>query len=218
LFTDQVPRRRVLRVALVAAALSAAVLATAADGRPGRHACSGGRTITRTPTARVYARHARFGTGAWGCLYATGRPVLLGTWRLDRDNTVERITLAGPYAAFDDLELDTHGDGSDDVKALDLRSGRTVHHRQFEMLPDEGVQERVIGLKLTRAGSIAWTVDHRTDSSGQSLVDEQVWKADRTRGGQLLDSGPTLDPRSLRLEDHRIFWRVAQSTRSAPIR
>lgn len=211
--------RRHTLAALVGLALIGALSAAGADGAASR-GCkpAGSRTIIRTKAARAYSTSsASGGRTVWACLFSARRPVKLGTPFQDIDvKRVAPVVLAGRYAGFQVFFQDHYGGGHDAVKSIDLRSGAVVHRWRQSFDPTCG-QTNVVSLKLTPRGSLAWTdrVDESGTGCGGGGVFYEVWRADAIPGGQLLDSGASVDPHSLAVRDHTMSSRDGQTTRSA---
>jgi hypothetical protein len=198
----------------VALLVAASVVTSApAAAKPCRAKGSG--TVVETRAARVYVG----GEYVWGCLFKVGRRVRLAPLWIDdlvRPRRPAPIRLAGRYVAFQSFLVDHYGYGNDVVATVDLRSGRTVHSWERSFDPSCG-ETKAIALLLTRRGSTAWTtqVDDSPATCG-GKVTFGVMKADRS-GTKVLDSGESVDPRSLRRDGDKISWRNGSSTRSATL-
>lgn len=112
---------------------------------------------------------------------------------------------------------DHYNAGSEKVRIVDVRTGQTLASWTQGWDPSCGHTD-VVALKLTRAGSAAWTDsdDNRGDCQGALAI--QVWTVQAHQQPQLLDSSSTVDPHSLQLHDHTITWIDAGTQRSATIR
>ena len=191
------------------------------------------RLLQRTREAIAYSErlHAkgapRSGIATVACAYRYGIPYRLnqrddyyddGFMRLDR----RLLRLAGTLTA----SVQTPSCGACEttnqfVSLRTLRTGRVLRiaPRHFEADSQDEV-DAVTGLVLKRNGSLAFIYRRSPFTSGPGLgpPSYQVY-AETSRGEQILDSGPQIDPSSLTLStDHRtIYWRDGAATRSAPL-
>ncbi len=197
--------------------------ASGSDARRERCFPKASHTLAETTTARAYrAYDKRRQIGfVWACLFRVGRRVRLTDLAADiaNDRHVTPVLLAGPYVGFQDYYVDHYGYGYDRVETVDLRSGRVVHRDTEDDGDPYYGHTRVLTLKMTPRGSLAWTQKVVTSpASGAYTVSYQVWKDDSSRRAECLDPGPKVDSRSLEVRGHEMTWRDGQASESAPIR
>jgi hypothetical protein len=159
--------------------------------------------VAKTRTARVVLEgHATY----YACL-KRHRAVEMGTrgaygasW-----SEVHHITLAGRYVGFATWAQE-HNDFAYYVMVIDLRS----RHSKFTLPTGTAPPDRrdyVTGLGPTTRlvlkddGAVAWIAQEMYSDP----TTYEVHKADRG-GKQVLDAGPDVDPRSLRLSGSRLSW------------
>ncbi len=143
-------------------------------------------------------------TAAFGCLSRGGRRVFLG---LDDDNLGAHLLLpvvAGRFAAAALTSCDGAGTlCSATIVVWNLVTGRrTARVTPSAALVAGSVRLRLVGsLVLSPGGSIAWIA---TDVL-RGTASAEVHALD-AGGSRLVDSGPAIDVRSLRLNSWRLTW------------
>jgi hypothetical protein len=177
-------------------------------------------TLVASETSRVLQQYtlARPGGGwrphAYACLFATpNRRVDLGQ-NYD-DVTVELPRLAGTLLAYVAGET-AIGGAFADIRILDMgdaTAGRTVDATPGP--PDHGTS-RVHDLVLKLNGSISWMVGRGSYDPGFPSFQQQLWALDST-GQRMLDSGPSLELRSLELSGSTLTWVNDGIVRSAAL-
>lgn len=151
----------------------------------------------------------------WGCATGGSRSYRLGAGtRSIREGRVGPVAVAGRYAGY---ALTTFGIDtvSAEVIVRDLRSGRQLRALAptTSVLP-ESIQA-VDSIVVKADGAVAWI------SQAASIVRRgsgklEVQRAD-LRGQALLDSGTSIDSKSLRLNGSTLTWRHGSNTRTATL-
>lgn len=205
---------RLLRMLAAAGLLAAWGGSVSALGSAGRSLCNppGSRTLASDTHARVFAAHKSI----FGCSRPARRVTRLGRAGscLGGESFVERVALAGETVAYGDHRcgVDT---GFTEVVVLRLTDGhRLVSYAATEQpLGPESISS-VGSLVLTPGGAAAWI------GVGSSIVghtrDVEV-RAGHGHASRLLDSGPQIQPGSLRLNGSHLTWHHGQTTRSATL-
>lgn len=188
-------------------------------------------TILKTETARIFS--TPFGDGdarVYGCLYSKNRRYLLGEDSdCDPGPVVSRLVLRGRYVAF--VQTFCNIDQSDDyVMVVDLRNGRGKWRAiaSTGQAPDAASSTLVTDLVLSPTGSVAWIADWDANSGSSTPHpndDRQVRKLEpgAPEGGMLLDSGLTIEPRSLGMGSRTsggyswIYWTKGDSPFAAKL-
>lgn len=194
---------------LAAAVCGCLVLPSLADAAPCRRRAL--RTVIETRRARVLAGHH---AARYGCLFTRDRLV-----RLDIDINGERLyrfELAGRFVAF----VARGSEGASDYEgpvAQDLRSGHVVHSAGSTTNPyDDNDTGHVSELRVTSSGFLAW-IACRSDRCAPGFQ-RQVFRFD-SRGKKLLDQGPMIHRRSLRVYDGGdVVWLHGEERRTASLR
>lgn len=173
------------------------------------------RTIKSNDKIRVYSVPGRYGgRDVWACLYKTGRHRRLGARNLDSlsgGETVWPVRLSGTLVGFDRQDYDHYGGSAYAIAVRDMRTGRLVHGAsQAGGGIGGGTPWEVDDFVMDPAGSVAW-IAQATDGSYVSYV----YEADTTKGAQALDSGATVDPKSLRRHGRVVTWLNGGQTRMA---
>jgi hypothetical protein len=183
--------------------------AAAASGEPCKRRSL--RTVIETRHARVLAGHhgARY-----GCLFSRDRLV-----RLDIPSNGERLyrfELAGKFVGF----VARGSDGASDYEgpvAEDLHTGHVVRSAGSTTNPYDGNDTgHVSALRITSRAFLAW-IACRSDRCAPGLQ-RQVLRVDG-RGKKLLDKGPMIHRRSLRVyDDGHVVWFHGDERRTASLR
>jgi hypothetical protein len=196
--------RMFLTLSLVALALPVVSQADAKRGRAcdPRHSY----TLEANRQVRVYAVVERYGPHVvWACERQTGRRFRLGAFDPhDPDfpnHVLVRLSgrLVGSLSSF----YDHYGNTDFLVVVRDVSSGAVLHRAHKEgndMYGETGWSPSK--LVMDRAGSVAWTAWGFTTGT----VTGYVFKSDTTRWGEMLASGPDIDPKSLRRGGRTLTW------------
>lgn len=196
------------RTLAIGCALGALLLMPAAPAQ-GATKCTARKAQTelQTRTARLFTTPlGNAERRVYGCLYSRNRNYLIGIERdCDPGATVSKYVLAGRYVGY--VQTNCNIDQSDDyVVVKDLTTGSDKYHviaatgQESTFPPSTLVRD----LALSRTGSVAWIGDwdaHSGSSTPDPNDDRQVRKMEpgSPEGGTLLDSGLSIDKRSLGL-------------------
>jgi hypothetical protein len=174
------------------------------------------RTLVESDTGRIFQQR-EFGASdpyyftpiAYGCLYSANEPVALGEDGKGLDGhgqDLSHFRLAGAFAGFASnvCPIDYCANG---VEAVDLRDGKTKRHSGSRGPGTDSGGHLVWDVALSDNGSIAWI-------SSQDREQTEVW-ADDALGVRKLDSGNSIQPKSLSLTGATLTWRAGTETRSA---
>jgi len=210
------------RAALVAAVMLIAVTgATAALGRsPTRpaHACAPPHShlVVADRVGRIFSRRVIDTTSGnpykayYSCAYRVRRAVAFISSQFPDQDRHALIRLSGAFVAY---EFKAACAGCEELQpevvVTNLLSGATRHLVTFEQEPAVGA---ILALVVTPRGSAAF-VDQRFSDFGPGVSYEV-----RTTSGAVLDSGPRVRPRSLRLRGSTLSWRDGLRTRRARLR
>lgn len=150
-------------------------------------------------------------TELWGCVTGVGRRFLLAADVDGIDGSWNALHLAGSYAAYGAYEANncsrymTCPPGYQPTiftGIVDLRTG--AHHQSMGAEPvNDGA------LVVIRSGAAAWVIS--------SATGYEVRAYDRHAGERALDSGPGIDPNSLRVSGSTVSWTNAGIRHSAQI-
>jgi hypothetical protein len=171
------------------------------------------QTLVRTPDGVLYARHNH----AFGCLNSTGRTRRLPAHGSGNSVLFVAFGLSGRFAAY------VVGEGDyEDVTVADLRSGRTIVTQQASPTFARDVKSLVV----KRNGSVAWIAQGGGYSpEGMkpcSCGAFEVHRVSARRPGrdEMLAKGVDINPKSLRLVNHRrqIAWREGGRRHLASLR
>lgn len=191
-------------VALAACGTSSASAGTCGPGA--------GHTIAHSASARVYS----VGDGVFGCAFGSPHTYRLGnTSRSIREGRVGPVAVAGRVAAYGYAEfgVDTL---SASVVVRNLGDGAEIRSEPATMRPLGAEFFQSVAAVVVKAdGAVAWIGKGGSVISGHA-GDVEVDRAD-ARGVALLDSGPGIDPGSLRLRGSTVSWRDRGQTRSGRI-
>lgn len=224
--------RRVVTIALLVSAFGAVFApASLARSRPCPYHRS--RLLKADRLGQVYVGEILHGEGAgetavFWCTYSHRRSYELGqlpSGSSSGANGIALLKLSGPMVAFDEfssvnaLPPAERGFRRDLVVVRDLRTGRTLH-RIPSGVPESGEVGVGVGyvarLVLKDDGAAAWTAyDEERSTVGHDFIDVEVVDASGTR---LVESGFTIDPRSLRLTGSKLTWLEGSESRSTTLR
>jgi hypothetical protein len=209
-------RRSFSSAAGVALALIACAGATAAPVH--RSGCfpPHAETIAKDRAVRVYSIAGKnlSRRSTYACLLRRGTTVTLSTPEQGRLVSIEHLTFAGPVIAF---TRSTHGvdTGSTDIAVVNVASRRTLL-----TVPQVGgfidacfiSFQEVTDLVVTARGSVAWLV--RKGAQCKTTTYE-VYSAQKSGAPTLLEEGPAIAPKSLRLSNGTVSWQNAGQQKSA---
>jgi hypothetical protein len=198
----------VVLLAVIAGALPLA--AASSQGSASRCGPVAGRTIAADAVARVYT----VGDAVYGCASGGAKSYKLGQLgSCIASSRVSAVKVAGRLAAYG-LERCGVDTGFTEVVVRRLTNGAQLRSLPATSPPGAESFQSVDSLVLKADGAVAWI------GIGSSIVGHgrviEVRKADRS-GKALLDSGSSVDPRSLRLHRSVLTWKHASSTRSATL-
>lgn len=166
----------------------------------------GSNTVARSPETRVY----RLGELVYACLLRVGRHVKLGRAPSEFEYFgVNKLRLAGPFAAFDD-GFSGRGGSRLLLKVVDLRSGRVT--RTFGCCSG-GPHAAVHAFLLTPEGAIAWT-QSSTSYDNVDRYEVRAWST--TAEPVVLDEVTGPDLRPITLDGGALRWTNAGVPRSTP--
>jgi hypothetical protein len=195
--------------------LASLMLATAASAAKRAPDCATtGRIVAADAQARVYMVGDDYQDAVYGCVFGSARRTRLGEEYAGSDAAAS-VWVAGlhgsrvGYAKLESLDVDFWT-----AKVGDLRADRTLRKvRRSGGLDD---------LLMTPAGSLAILHDTRNSlaeaNAGPGFVQRYVVTTLDPRGATRLDGGPDVDPGSLALAPHRVYWTRGGEPRTARIR
>lgn len=169
------------------------------------------RTLAASRLARVYVSAG----SVYGCAYASRRSYRLGAASgAIREARVGPVAVAGHDAAYalSSFGIDT---GSSNVVVRDLASGRVLHDVEaiHRLLPE--AYQAVDAIVVKPDGAVAWISEInsviRRGAGGLGVLRIDA------RGQRVLDTGPAIHPKSLRLRGSTLTWRDGARTRSATL-
>ncbi|HWF51303.1 MAG TPA: hypothetical protein VG294_11750 [Solirubrobacteraceae bacterium] len=208
-----------LTFALILAGAAILVLVVSASGgtpsRGGHASClpQGAHTLAADDVAVVFSWHGSI----YGCPAATGTRENLGGAGVCNvpGGRVGPVKLARATVAYG-LETCGVDTGSSQVVVRNLTSAKRLADLiagTLPRLPESFVS--VAALVLRRGGALAWI------ARDASIVGQHppTYEVHRYTAGKssLLDSGPAIDPASLRLAGRRMTWRHGSATRSSTL-
>lgn len=225
------------RVALLALALLAVAAGRPAAGAGAPCQRQGWREIARDRQANVLVRRGSPGAAA-ACLFR--RDKLLRLASPDEDY-VSHVTLRGHFVAF----FDHFVSGSDDFETTQFKvadiARRKLAFADRTTLWVTGLagndrpppKALPVVIELKPSGSVAWSTCPWHMSGGEfgeplrcnrprentryEVLAHSAGAADR-RHARILDSGPAVDLKSLRLRGSRLTWRKGERLRHATLR
>jgi hypothetical protein len=227
--------------------VAVAISPVATDAKHRKSACypRNSRTVAEASTGRAFWRQTRDGDGGYfGCLFHEGKQVNLRRFSPQDEDSETRNpegkpwpalwALHGRYVAFVDEEAIGPGGYTTSLYVVDLRSGRQVRLADTsEDQGDQGYGDQLTSLKLKLNGSAAWIACPRDDLYDDAECERgfEVWRSDSRAspcrgnpdiacGGERLDKGTDVRPRSLRLTRSRkgVTWIRAGRRSSASLR
>lgn len=178
----------------------------------------GAKTIAANRHVRAFSARVRTWREVFGCRRAAGRAYVIGDAGGECQNydVVDSVVVSGNFAALNVRTCSLHGSQSR-VALINLRDGRV----RFASAPlstrgSDGSYDAIRGMVVTAGGHLAWL--------GVRVVRGAVVDAEVRRrgvaakvGSVVLDSGSTINPRSLRRRGSTMSWRKAGVTRHAAI-
>jgi hypothetical protein len=194
------------------------------NGDPGFSGCRAqpaAQTLLLTNTGRVFEQvrlvsRSFYRPYLYACSFDADRRVVIGQ---DYDpNAFGSFAQAGQFVAYTRYYICGAGSCPNSLQAievLDLRDGSLV--RRAALL---GAFANVHALVVAQSGAMAWTMASDPAWRGEPepvSVRYDVWAHDGT-GQRLLDSGPDLDLKSLRLSGSTVSWTNGGVTRSEELR
>lgn len=200
-----------LRLVVVVLAAGAQAGAAAARSAP---VCgpAAARTLAVSPAGRVYLA----GNGVFGCARGRSQRYRLGSRASSRHGRrVGPVALSGVVVAFGSTQsgVDTV---SASVVARRLTDGKRLHFEPAITRPvGPEFFETVRSVVAGDDGSMAWIATAGSIVSAQAR-EVEVNRVDAS-GRTLLDSGPGIDPASLRRRGARILWKHSGRTRAAAL-
>jgi hypothetical protein len=199
----------------VTAMLATSVVALTASVPAEAARCpSGGKTVVKTSTARVWGVTPKSGiTRYYGCAFAAGRVVRLDPPRGQLIAYKAKVKIAGTAVAYEAMSFDLKPFR---VYVRSLRTGRVIHsatsNRRASSDGHTGPVQRIV---LKRNGSVAWTTSSDCICEGAVPSGYEVHAIGTDGKRRILDSGPEVDPASLALAGARISWKHVGTIRSA---
>jgi hypothetical protein len=169
-----------------------------------------GKTIAANGRVRVYALHQV----VYGCSLARGRSFRLGhASRALSESRVGPVAVAGDLAAYglQSFGVDTVSTSvvvrrlTDGIQLKDRRATRAVGPEAFQS---------VGSVAVLATGAVAWIGSEHSIVGHQSATEVH---AAGSGGDHVLDSGPNIDPASLRLHGSQLSWVDGGATRHATL-
>lgn len=176
----------------------------------GRCGPASAKTLAANGRVRVYAQHQV----VYGCSVARGRSFRLGhASRALAEARVGPVAVAGDLAAYglQSFGVDTVSASvvvrrlTDGTEIKDLQATRAVGAEAFESIGSVAV---------LATGAVAWIGSEHSIVGHRSAIEVHT---DGTGGDRVLDSGPNIDPASLRLHGSRLSWVDGGATRHATL-
>jgi hypothetical protein len=169
------------------------------------------KTLAGNGRVRVYVLHQ----AVYGCSVARARSFRLGhVSRSISESRVGPVAVAGDLAAYGltRFGIDTVGASvvvrrlTDGTEVKELRATRAVGAEAFES---------VGSVVVVATGAVAWIGTESSFAAGRRRsIEVHAAGAD---GDRVLDSGPGVDPTSLRLHGSRLSWVDGGATRHATL-
>jgi hypothetical protein len=202
--------------------LLASIVCTAAraDGRSAArpHRCPHTRPLLANGQAEIYEAHEAPGTGfVHACAFGTGRVTRLGSVAECSSGVcagIEHETLSGSLVAYDSFSTAVGLRGEWYVQVRDLRTRRLLRKvptgAPLQKLPGSVGLGPATGVVVTRSGGvawIAWDLQRSQPATGATPARRfyDVYACD-VAGTRLLAAGPDVDPSSLALAGHTLYW------------
>ena len=218
--------RTVVVLALVGLQLPAAASAAPVP-EPGQRAGSvraanctmkGAKTIAVNRHVRVFSARVRTWREVFGCRRSANRAYVIGDAGGECHNydLIDSAVVAGNFVALNVRTCDLDGSQSS-VALINLRDGRV----RFASAPlstrgSDASYDAIRGMVVTAGGRLAWL---GVRVARGAVVDAEVRRRGIAAkvGSVVLDSGSTIDPRSLRRRGSTLSWRKSGVTRYAAI-
>jgi hypothetical protein len=199
-------------MALVLLAVSGLTAATSAGSTSVATRCgpASARTLAGDGRVRVYALHQI----VYGCSVARGRSFRLGhAARALAESRVGPVAVGGDLAAYglQSFGVDTVSTSvvvrrlTDGTQVKSLRATRAVGAEAFQS---------VGSVVVIADGAVAWIGSEHSIVGHSSAIEVHAAGAG---GDRVLDSGPNIDPASLRLHGARLSWVDGGATRHATL-
>jgi hypothetical protein len=186
-------------VKFLAATFAASALALTASGPAAAASCpSGGKTVVKTSTARVWGVTPKSGiTRYYGCASRVGRVIRLDPPRGQLIAHKPKVKIAGRAVAYEAMSFDLKPFR---VYVRSLRTGRVIHSATSnKRASSDGHTGPVQRLVLKRNGSVAWSTSSDCICEGIAPSGYEVHAIGKTNRRRVLDSGRDVDPASLAL-------------------
>jgi len=178
-------------------------------------AARGLKTLRTTHLVRIFQKRSGDGWFVYGCVRPAGRSFRLGFMGGGFDDELDVLSIAGPHVAY---RWGYAGENFDhfSVSVMDLRSGM-VRSTTDDPSPAK--------IALHPSGAVAWTTkaclwDTRPRIPGAIKIKRPcryVVKADAL-GTRVLEGGPDIAARSIRLSGRTVRWTRAGRTHSYVLR
>lgn len=201
----------VLVAFLASCGSSAASSGTDGASVAGRCGPAAATTLASSHQARVYSWHG----GVFGCTFAQDHPIRLGSAaRSIREARVTPVALAGVDAAYglSHFGIDT---GSTEVVVLRLTDGKQLQDSPATRAVGAESFQSVGSIVVNSSGAVAWIGVQRSIIAHRGATEVHEAGAG---GDHLLESGPRIDPASLRLHGTTLTWLNGGATRHATLR
>jgi hypothetical protein len=161
--------------------------------------------------------------GVFGCLYGRHWTYELGevaSYSAHGGGGVERATLHGELAVYEDVVIDSGYGSSTDrhvIVVRDLRNGRVLHRVSTASPSIEGPAAIAIVVKASN-GATAWTEAPRYEKLGATWVPSfyDVHVVDGL-GSRVVAHDREIDPKSLRIRGEKLYWTRAGDPASTPL-
>ena len=203
--------------------LAVLLLAPAATARADCPPKKDARTLEQNRHARVIETRRPGGDQddgrrfvVWGCLRGGSRWQRIhvrdpGTFFVD---SIRRLRLVGPRLAYVWEEGDPRQDISAGVHVYDLRARRRTTQVGAALWPS------IERLSLSRSGAVAFAVNEYEFDGAPGTPPNQHRRIYRARGkrARILDDGPGVRLKTLRLTGTRLTWQHGDETRGATLR
>jgi hypothetical protein len=212
-YVSAMARRRVVALTSLVLTISASAVALATGvGARTRVPCgpAAAHTLASSAHARVYSARG----AAFGCAVGGNGAFRLGvTTHCIGSDLVGPIAVAGQIAAYasERCGIDT---GSTEVLVRNLRTGKRLSASPAVASPGPESFASVDSLVARPDGAAAWIA--QASSLGNHQKNVELRRVD-ARGQSLLDSGPAIAPRSLRLRGSTLTWRHGGQPRSSTL-
>jgi hypothetical protein len=201
-----------LRASIVALVVLAACGWSAAKSVGGTARCgpASAKTLASDSRVRVYVLHQV----VYGCSVARGRSFRLG--RAERALSHSRV---GPVAVAGDLAaygLQSFGVDTVSASVVVRRLTDGAQVKQLGATRAVGAEafQSIGSVVVNASGAVAWIGAEHSIVGHRSAIEVH---ADGSGGDRVLDSGPNIDPASLRLHGSQLSWADGGATRHATL-